>query len=355
MSLLNIVNENDNDININCDKPAYIRGIDGREVTVVKVDVVGGYNQVVSPENYSFEDALADAADGMIKLQYIGMEYQLAMYSDTAIVFTNIDGSTSTSVIWDKYNNSDRIIVRSVGLENVSHRVNSITRDSSNTQYPSAKAVYNLVTSYPGTVGPQGPQGPQGRPGSDGVDGEDGAPGADGKSAYQIAVDNGYTGTEAQFAELLMSAADKLDKPSVPGTEGQVLTADGEGGQAWQTPAGGSDELAQMIGLLATGFITDDIAGATYAKRLFMVDEESAQQTYDDYFLYDLDANLCLAFIPSENVTITITATYDYSEFVDLNLEVGKIYIFIHEGGAEDCRPKVFSTGYDMLNEYFRG
>ena len=74
--------------------------------------------------------------------------------------------------------------------------------------------------------GPPGPQGPAGRdgtdgkdgsPGADGKDGEQGPPGADGKqgppgtagadgkSAYQYAVDGGYTGTEAEFQALLGS------------------------------------------------------------------------------------------------------------------------------------------------------
>lgn len=75
-----------------------------------------------------------------------------------------------------------------------------------------------------GAQGPQGPQGeigPQGPAGADGAQGPkgdkgdkgdtgaqgpqgpagaDGQPGTDGKSAYQYAVDGGYTGTEAEFA-----------------------------------------------------------------------------------------------------------------------------------------------------------
>lgn len=47
-----------------------------------------------------------------------------------------------------------------------------------------------------GETGPQGIQGPQGDTGKDGVDG---------KSAYQYAVDGGYTGTEAEFAALMSS------------------------------------------------------------------------------------------------------------------------------------------------------
>lgn len=36
--------------------------------------------------------------------------------------------------------------------------------------------------------------------------------GIDGKSAYQIAKENGYTGTEEEFAQMLISIQDKQDK-----------------------------------------------------------------------------------------------------------------------------------------------
>lgn len=55
-----------------------------------------------------------------------------------------------------------------------------------------------------GTQGPQGEQGPKGDKGDKGDTGStgaDGASGDDGKSAYEYAVDGGYTGTEAEFAQ----------------------------------------------------------------------------------------------------------------------------------------------------------
>ena len=56
--------------------------------------------------------------------------------------------------------------------------------------------------------GVQGPVGPQGIPGNDGVDG------ADGKSAYQSALDGGYTGTESKFNSDLAAVSNKADKVS---------------------------------------------------------------------------------------------------------------------------------------------
>ena len=54
-----------------------------------------------------------------------------------------------------------------------------------------------------GIQGAAGPQGPQGEQGPQGIQGDTGQAGADGKSAYQYAVEDGFTGTEAEFAEKL--------------------------------------------------------------------------------------------------------------------------------------------------------
>lgn len=54
-----------------------------------------------------------------------------------------------------------------------------------------------------GDTGPVGPQGPQGPQGVEGPEGPQGPAGADGKSAYQTAVEAGYSGTETAFNEAL--------------------------------------------------------------------------------------------------------------------------------------------------------
>lgn len=61
-------------------------------------------------------------------------------------------------------------------------------------------------TGPQGEVGPQGEAGPQGIPGEPGPQGEQGTQGPagqDGKSAYQGAVEKGYTGTEEEFHKAL--------------------------------------------------------------------------------------------------------------------------------------------------------
>lgn len=68
--------------------------------------------------------------------------------------------------------------------------------------------LFTADSTVPWTAMPMisGPPGVDGQPGEDGVDGlpgDDGTDGADGKSAYEIAVENGFVGTEAEWLESL--------------------------------------------------------------------------------------------------------------------------------------------------------
>ena len=76
-----------------------------------------------------------------------------------------------------------------------------------------------------GEQGPKGDTGPQGPQGEQGPAGADGAPGADGKSAYQSAVDGGYTGTETEFNSMLAGAGDYPKNIKDGSAEGSVRTS----------------------------------------------------------------------------------------------------------------------------------
>lgn len=72
-----------------------------------------------------------------------------------------------------------------------------------------------------GADGEDGAQGIQGDPGIDGTDGSDGADGDDGLSAYQVAVANGFVGTEAEWLDSLIGpqgdpGADGMDGATGP-------------------------------------------------------------------------------------------------------------------------------------------
>ena len=71
-----------------------------------------------------------------------------------------------------------------------------------------------------GTQGIPGPQGPQGIQGIQGPPGEDGVIGVDGKSAYEIWLDNGNTGTEQDFLDSLVGADGAPGEQGPPGADG---------------------------------------------------------------------------------------------------------------------------------------
>lgn len=76
-----------------------------------------------------------------------------------------------------------------------------------------------LVTAL-GVSGSRGPEGPQGDPGPPG---DDGSPGADGASAYELAVADGYEGTEGEWLASLVGppGTDGSDgDPGTPGSDG---------------------------------------------------------------------------------------------------------------------------------------
>ena len=112
-----------------------------------------------------------------------------------------------------------------------------------------------------GATGPQGPQGevgPTGPQGEQGPQGDSGAPGTDGKSAYQYAVEGGYTGTEEEFAaKLAQEMPTTLPNPNALTFTGAVsATYDGSEAVSVEIPSGGGGSDWELI-----AEITSDGAG----------------------------------------------------------------------------------------------
>ena len=84
-------------------------------------------------------------------------------------------------------------------------------------------------------------RGETGQAGADGRDGADGQPGADGKSAYQYAVEGGYTGTKEAFAaKLAEEMPDTLPNPNALTFTGAVSGSyDGSAPLEVEIPSGG--------------------------------------------------------------------------------------------------------------------
>ena len=76
-------------------------------------------------------------------------------------------------------------------------------------------------------TGPQGGAGPQGEQGPQGIQGPQGSAGAAGKSAYQGAVEGGYTGTEQAFYAAL-SKMGQMTSLVTTFTAGQWVAGSGE-------------------------------------------------------------------------------------------------------------------------------
>lgn len=110
-----------------------------------------------------------------------------------------------------------------------------------------------------GATGPQGPQGvqgvagatgPQGPAGANGTNGNDGADGDNGLSAYEVAVANGFVGTESQWLLSLVGPQGETGPAGTNGTNG-LNGSDG---------ADGTDGLSAYEVAVANGFVGNEAA-----------------------------------------------------------------------------------------------
>ena len=94
-----------------------------------------------------------------------------------------------------------------------------------------------------GATGATGPTGPAGDTGSAGAAGATGADGADGASAYEVAVANGFVGTEAEWLDSLVGPAGPTGATGATGATGpKGDTGDtGPAGATGATGASGAD------------------------------------------------------------------------------------------------------------------
>ncbi len=99
------------------------------------------------------------------------------------------------------------------------------------------------LESLKGIDGLPGKDGRDGTDGKNGIDGVNGQNGTDGKSAYLIAVEHGFTGTEAEWLESLKGADGLPGKDGEKGADGR----DGVDGTNGQDGVNGSDGVSPIV------------------------------------------------------------------------------------------------------------
>lgn len=177
-----------------------------------------------------------------------------------------------------------------------------------------------------GAVGPQGEQGPpgadgqpgkNGEQGSPGVDGRDGLDGTNGKSAFEIAVENGFVGSETEWLESLKG------KDGADGRDG----ADGAVGPQGEQGPPGKDGVTPDMSEYSTKADYEDLQ-----RKL-----QSLQDSAMDYIL------------GLTNICDSLNSSIQEKEDEILNLET-RIIALENHSGIEYIT--VFSSGNDTLQKY---
>ena len=115
----------------------------------------------------------------------------------------------------------------------------------------------------PGAKGDSGEKGEPGEPGKDGIDGRDGA---DGKSAYLLAVEHGYSGSESEWLTSLKGEKGDAGQPGERGEKGDP-GEQGIPGEKGETGADGKDGFSPIAAVAKDGSVVTititDVNGTT--------------------------------------------------------------------------------------------
>lgn len=118
----------------------------------------------------------------------------------------------------------------------------------------------------PGAKGDPGEKGEPGAPGKDGADGVDGRDGADGKSAYLLAAEHGYSGSESEWLASLKGEKGDAGQPGERGEKGDP-GEQGIPGEKGDTGADGKDGFSPIAAVAKDGSVVTititDVNGTT--------------------------------------------------------------------------------------------
>ena len=105
-------------------------------------------------------------------------------------------------------------------------------------QGPTGEAGPQGPQGIPGPTGPQGLTGEKGAPGERGEQGPKGDPGANGKSAYELAKEEGFTGSQTEWLASLKGQDGQKGERGEPGLQGPAGPKGEQGQQGVQGPIG---------------------------------------------------------------------------------------------------------------------
>lgn len=121
-------------------------------------------------------------------------------------------------------------------------------------------------TGEKGEPGAKGDPGEKGEPGAPGKDGADGRDGADGKSAYLLAVEHGYSGSESEWLASLKGEKGDAGQPGERGEKGDP-GEQGIPGEKGDTGAAGKDGFSPIAAVAKDGSVVTititDVNGTT--------------------------------------------------------------------------------------------
>jgi hypothetical protein len=236
-----------------------------------------------APQKMSYQAVIRNSSNALVPSTSVGMQISIlqgsasgtAVYVETQTVSTNANGLVSLEI-----GSGTAVTGTFAGINWATgpYFIKTETDPTGGTAYTIVGTTELMSVPYalfsangtPGPDGPQGPQGPagvdgpqgpQGPAGIDGPQGPAGANGTNGQSAYDVAVTNGFVGTEAQWLTSLQGATGATGPQGPAGLDG-AIGATGPQGPAGATGLTGPQGPAGVDGAIgATG--PQGPAGAT--------------------------------------------------------------------------------------------
>ena len=209
------------------------------------------------------------------------METEIRLTWNVSPAFTAVSGMLALEIVC--YDNSDRILkctvtpmqVKASVLEEYSGGVDAIEEalkemerilTETRTIAVQLPQIRNGETGEKGEPGAKGDSGEKGEPGEPGKDGIDGRDGADGKSAYLLAVEHGYSGSESEWLTSLKGEKGDAGQPGERGEKGDP-GEQGIPGEKGDTGADGKDGFSPIAAVAKDGSVVTititDVNGTT--------------------------------------------------------------------------------------------